>query len=111
MWQLPSPMKPLSRISSWSPLAYRQWIAYGVFRPMPSGTNSTGVVSSVPAAHWHKSTVCEPHSRMPPPWKSKYPRQRPRYILRVVRPPRRRTQPAVPIAHLPGGSGSPGSQS
>ena len=39
-----------------------------------------------------------PHSRMPPPWKSKKPRQPPLDVRAVVRPPRGRAEPQVPVA-------------
>src|SRR5580704_13557141 len=58
----PSGIQSFSRKTSSTPLGYRATIC-----PSLGGLYSVGAQRSLPTAHWHRSTQCEPHSSTPPP--------------------------------------------
>src|SRR5580704_12476541 len=60
----PSGIQSFSRKTSSTPLGYRATIC-----PSLGGLYSVGAQRSLPTAHWHRSTQCEPHSSTPPPTK------------------------------------------
>ena len=70
---------------------------WGPWRRRRSARRARAFSRSFVPAQLHRSTVWAPHSRMPPPWKSKKPRQPPSTYCLIVRPPGGRAEPQIPV--------------